>query len=237
MSPIVLVHIGGAVIGLLSGHTAMIFRKGSGMHGAAGTVFCASMLGMTVSAAYAAVFIKPVPANVIVATLTFYLVLTAWRAARRRDGKIGAFDLAALLLIAADGLAAMTLGLIAASHKRGLIADVPPALYFIFGSVALLCAVSDVRMLRRGSLAGANRLARHLWRMGLALLITTLSFYPGQARFLPKWLRETNVLYVPTVLLVGSMLLWLHRVRRRRRSQADTAFPAEQHDVLIGKAA
>jgi uncharacterized membrane protein len=210
-SPIVFIHICGAVVGLLSAYLAMVFRKGSGWHGAAGTVFFVSMLAMSSSAAYGALFIKPVKINFIVACLTFYLVTTAWRAAKRRDGGTDAFDLIATLFIIADGIFAVALGF-SGSHDGG-----PPAMYVAFGTIALLCGASDVRMFLRGGLAGARRIARHLWRMCLALLLATLSFFPGQARNLPPAMRQMSFVYLPHILLVAAMVFWMIRVSLRKR--------------------
>jgi hypothetical protein len=54
--------------------------------------------------------------------------------------------------------------------------------------------------------------------MSFALLFAQLSFYPGQAnRLFPKWLRDTNLPYVPAVLIAGVMLLALYRVSVRKR--------------------
>ena len=52
----------------------------------------------------------------------------------------------------------------------------PAAAYFIFGSVALLSAVGDIRMLLRGGVFGAHRIPRHLWRMCFALFIAAVSY-------------------------------------------------------------
>jgi hypothetical protein len=54
--------------------------------------------------------------------------------------------------------------------------------------------------------------------MGLAFLIAALSFYPGQARLFPDWLRDTRLLMVPHLLLLGSIVLWRLRLRRQRRA-------------------
>lgn len=211
---ILLVHICGAVVGLLSGFLAMFFRKGSGLHAAAGTVFFISMLCMSSSAAYVAEFMRPNKANFLVAVLTFYLVATAWVAARRRDGKPGLFDWGALLVVFADGLAGWIWGLQAAGSPRGLKDGMPAPLFFIFGSIALLFAASDVRMIVRGGGVGAKRIARHLWRMSFALLLTTLSFYPGQAKLFSAAVRKSSLVYTPHVLLIGMMIFWMVRVVR-----------------------
>src|SRR5438132_8235678 len=210
--PLLMLHICGAIVGLLAGFMAMAFRKGSGLHGAAGNVFFVSGLSMSAAGAYIAAFIKPNNGNVMGGVLTFYLIATAWVAARRRERKVGIFDLSALLIALAIGAAGVTWGFQAASSQTGLKDGYPPFLYFLFGSIALLFAASDVRMVVRGGVSGAKRIARHLWRMCLALLFALLSFYPSRALFFPRWLNETNLLYVPHVLLVGAMLFWLYRV-------------------------
>ena len=58
------------------------------------------------------------------------------------------------------------------------------------GSVAVLAAAGDVRMLVRGGVFGAQRVARHLWRMCFGLFIATGSFlgtatstrFPGRTK-------------------------------------------------------
>src|SRR6185503_13857371 len=98
-------------------------------------------------------------------------------------GGIRPFDYGALLWALIVGTAGWTFGFQAV---RGQLNDrMPPPIYFVFGSVALLFAASDVRMIVRGGVIGAKRIARHLWRMSFALLIATLSFYPGQAKLFP----------------------------------------------------
>src|SRR5689334_24317153 len=96
-SPILLVHICGGTLGLLSGTAAMSFRKGSPRHVLAGRIFVASMLFMAAGAAYLGV-IKHQPANVGGGIFTFYLILTAWLTARRADGQTSKLDWAALLI-------------------------------------------------------------------------------------------------------------------------------------------
>jgi hypothetical protein len=93
-----------------------------------------------------------------------------------------------------------------------------------------------LRMIVRGGVFGAQRIARHLWRMCLAMLMATLSFYPGQAEFFPSWLRHTNLLYVPHVLLSGAMLFWLVRVSVRKRVQRVRVVGASHDDAIAMRA-
>jgi hypothetical protein len=92
-------------------------------------------------------------------------------------------------------------------------------------------------MIVRGGVFGARRIARHLWRMCMALLFAALSFYPGQARLFPKWLRETNLLYVPAVLLVGAMLFSLYRVSIRKRVLQNRVIGAIHPDAIVRRVA
>jgi hypothetical protein len=229
-----LLHVCSATVALLSGFMAMAFRKGSGLHGAAGTVFFVSLLSASGAGAYIAAFLHPNNANLMGSVLSFYLVATAWVAAKRRDGKPGVFDLGALLFALALGAAGATWGLEAARSQTGSKDGYAAAFYFVFGSIALLFAAADVRMVVRGGVFGAKRIARHLWRMCMALLFALASFYPGQAtRLFPKWLRATNLPYVPHVLLIGAMLFWLYRVSVRKRVPQSQVIGARHGDAFV----
>jgi hypothetical protein len=235
---LLMLHISGAIIGLLSGFAAMALRKGSSLHGAAGSVFFVSMLIMSGAGAYMAAFIKPNNGNIMGGVLTFYLVGTGWMAARRRERKVSIFDWSSLLIALAIGAAAVTWGTQAALSPTGLKDGYPPFLYFIFGSIALLFAASDVRLIVRGGVAGAQRIARHLWRMCLALMFALLSFYPTRAHLFPKWVNQSNLLYVPHVLVVGATLFWLYRVSIRKRVPHDKVIVAQHRaDAIVRKAA
>jgi uncharacterized membrane protein len=236
MNPLLIVHVCCAAVGLLSGYTTMLLRKGSGLHGAAGTVFAVSMLGASGAGAYLAAFVHFNSGNVIGSTLTFYLVATGWMAAKRREGKVGIFDVAALLFGLAVVARAATWGFEAASSPTGSKSGYPAPFYFVFGTVALLFTVADIRMIVRGGVSGAKRIARHLWRMSFALLFATFSFYPGQAKFFPKWIRATNLLHLPAVLLIGAMLLALYRVSVRKRVPPYKQAAGHHDDMVVGTA-
>ena len=212
---LILTHVCGAVIGLISGALSMIVRKGAGLHRAAGTVFFGSMITMSLSAAYIAATFRPNAGNVTAGLLTFYLVTTSWVAARRREGGTGRFDLAALVLVIAIAVADFAFG----SRATRIRDPIPAPVYFVFGTISVLFASSDVRMIVRGGVVGAQRIARHLWRMGFAFLIGVLSLYPGRPQVFPKWLKASNLLFVPHVLILGSLLLWLVKLRRKSGGQ------------------
>jgi uncharacterized membrane protein len=177
-SPILAVHICARTLGLLSGTAAMLFRKGSRLHVLAGRVFVAAMLTMAVGATYLAI-VRHQPSNISGGILTFYLIGTAWLTARRRDGETSRFDWVVLLIPLTLGILTWTNGLKIVRSGASSQDGVPVGMSFFMGSVMLLAAAGDVRMLVRGGLSGTQRIARHLWRMCFGLFIAAGSFFMG----------------------------------------------------------
>src|ERR1700730_10334175 len=160
--PLIVFHICAGTLALLSGAVAISLRKGSRRHGLAEDVFVISMMGLATSGAtvglikYFLTNSQAQLANFFVGILTFYLVATAWWSARRKDGETGIFDWAGLLVAFSVGAALVISGMEAAYGHTSLKHDFPAAPYFVFGSVALLSAAGDVRMLGRGGVSGSK---------------------------------------------------------------------------------
>ena len=95
---------------------------------------------------------------------------------------------------------------------------------FLFAAVALLGALGDVRMIRADGLQGAQRIARHLWRMCFSLFIASGSFFLGQAKVIPKPIRILPLLAIPAMLPLVLLFYWLVRVRFTKwyRRRADS---------------
>jgi len=208
-SPLLLIHICAATIGLLSGSVALFSRKGSRLHRQSGSVFFVSMLCMSASAACLAL-VKSQTINLFVGVLTFYMVATAWLTVRRREGETGLLEFGLMLLALADGAGAISFGLHLANGATH--ADDGPGGYYVFGSIALLAAALDMRMLVGGGVSGAHRIARHLWRMCFALLITVISFFLGKERLFPGAVIKMHLNYVPILIVAAVMIYWLCRV-------------------------
>jgi hypothetical protein len=211
-SPLLLLHIIAGTLGMLSGFVAVFLLKGSRRHGLAGNVFVIAMLCLSASGAILAVM-KSQPGNILGGTLTFYLVATAWMTARRRDGQPGIFDWGALLVVLAVAACQLTFGVEAASSQTGLKYGYPPWPYFFMGSVALLAATGDVRILVRRGISGTPRIARHLWRMCFALFIAAASIFLARQQIFPALMRKTGALFLLSFLPLILMIFWLVRVR------------------------
>lgn len=222
--PMLRLHIAGGALGLLSGAAAAILRKGTRRHAAAGNVFFGAMLTMSASAVYvAATSPDGAVINILMGFLTAYLVTTSWWTARRREEATGLFDRVALLAALAVSSGLLSYGVAAANSASGRKDGIPATIYLVFGAVALLAAGLDLRMIARGGVSGPSRLARHLWRMCVALFIAVMSFFQGQPQVFPEAIRESGALGVPGLLVVLLMIFWLVRVRRGRRFRGSAA--------------
>ena len=224
-SPILIAHICAGTSGLLSGTAAMSFRKGSPRHALAGKVFVASMLTMGVLAVYLAIT-RHQPSNIGGGLLTVYLIGTAWLTARRRDGETIRFDWVALLFPLALGSLLWMNGIKVVRSGASSQGGVPAGMMFFMGSICLLAAAGDVRMLVRGGVFGAKRIARHLWRMCFGLFIAAGSFFFGPSnrplrllstvglgKYLSPALFSTTLYLILTLLPLILLIFWLVRVR------------------------
>jgi hypothetical protein len=224
-SPALFVHILGGTVGLLSGTAAMVFRKGSPRHVLAGKVFVASMLTMGAFATYLAIT-RHQPNNIGGGILTVYLIGTAWLTARRRDGETSRFDWVALLIPLTLGILSWIGGIKVVRSGASSQDGVPVGMTFFMGSVMLLAAAGDVRMLTRGGVSGTKRIARHLWRMCFGLFIAAGSFFFGGAnrplrllstvgigKYLSPAVFNTPLYLVLTILPLVLLIFWLIRVR------------------------
>ena len=224
-SPILVVHICGGTLGLLSGTAAMSFRKGSPRHVLAGKVFVASMLTMAAVAVYLGI-VRHQPNNTGSGILTFYLIGTAWLTARRRDGETSRFDWVALLIPLAIGIFNWVYGLKVLRGGANSVDGVPVGMMLFMGSICLLAAAGDVRMLVGGGVLGAKRIARHLWRMCFGLFIAAGSFFLGPSnrplrllsavglgQHLSPALFSTALYSILSILPLILLIFWLVRIR------------------------
>lgn len=214
------VHVMAGMLALASGAVAMSAIKGGNLHRKSGRIFVGAMwLMSTLGAGMAAVSDKKgTVVTVIAGLLAFYLVSTAMLTMRRPVQEAREWITGFMLMALSLGVAALALGFAALSGVGGRLDGLPPALYFIFGGVALTGALLDARMLLAGSISGAHRLARHIWRVELAMFLATASFFLGQARQFPEPIRKSGLLAIPVLMVVLHLVYWLLRVLVKRRS-------------------
>lgn len=211
---LLVLHIGGGAIGILSGATALAARKGETVHRAAGTVFFVSMLVCYSVATVVSPFLTDGQrTNTVAGILALYLLISGRRTARRPETIAGRLEVAGFfiaLLIIAAALLFMQMG---ANSPTGTVDGSPPQAFYVFAFAGSFAAMGDLHLILRRRLTGAARIARHLWRMCFSLFIAAGSFFLGQQQVMPEWVRGSPVLIVLALAPFPLMAFWLVRIR------------------------
>lgn len=207
-----LLHIIAGGLGLTAGAVALYARKGAPLHRRSGMLFVYTMLLMSASGALIAA-LNGGRISVVAGLLTFYLVSTALLTVRRPGWGFPWLDVAASLVGLTAALLGISVGIEGLNSPSGEVDGLPGVMGSIFGTVALLALIGDLRLLLARGVQGKQRLVRHLWRMCLALWIATASFFLGQADEFPASLRNPAFLATPVVLVLLLLIYWTVRVR------------------------
>ncbi len=198
------IHIIAGIIGLVSGAITLSARKGAKLHRKSGMVFVYAMMVVAITGTVMGALLFEMAA-VIPGLLTFYLVLTSLLTVCRPVAlKFSWIDFGALLMGLAVSIASFSYGFMAEGQ--------PTVLYIIFGAVALLATLGDIRMILARKIQDTQRIARHLWRMCVALFLASISLFIGQSQVFPELLRNSGLLPIPVLLVLFLMFYWLVRV-------------------------
>ncbi len=213
-------HVGGGVVGLLSGIFAAAARKGAWLHRVAGNVFFVSMLAMAAFAVYLGFAVPGALVNVFIGVFVAYLVATSWITIRRPDGTVGfpeKIGLAMVLLLYAPF---MLLSLELALHQPPFFHSSFPfqgpirVAIFVFTLILAIAAVGDASLVLSGSVSGAARITRHLWRMCVALTLATGSALSnGLPRLMPAGYELPDWTLALQLVWVALLFYWMFRLR------------------------
>lgn len=207
-----LLHILGGLIGLISGAAALSGRKGATLHRKSGMIFVYAMMIVAITGTVMGAFLGEMAA-VLPGALTFYLVLTSLLTVRRPAALTFPWvDFIALLVGVTVSTVSFWFGLQALGNAASGTEAGLAVTYFMFGVVALLGTLGDIRLLLAREIRGTHRIARHLWRMCFALFIASISLFIGQAQVFPEPLRDSGLLPIPVLLVLFLMFYWLVRV-------------------------
>lgn len=211
------IHIVAGLTSLLAGFGALFSPKGGCLHRRSGAVFVAAMLVMLGSAVIIAQFFIPNRVNVTSGLLTAYLVVTSLLTVTRRVDQVKALTAGLAIVAFALGVRAILLAAEGMQSPTRTVDHVPFQPLFMFAFFGVAGALLDLRMLVKISIQGAQRLARHLWRMTAALWIATASFFLGQAKVFPDPVRKVYLLAIPVLIVSLTLFYWLGRVAVRKR--------------------
>lgn len=213
------VHFAAGLVGLVAGTVAVVTRKGGALHRQSGNTFVVAMVMLGVTAVGIGLA-SGRTGNVLAGAITAYFVITALTAFKPIGGNHRSGW--AVLLLAVPCVVAVTdfyFGAIAMGRPNLSLNGVPGPMILFLGTMSMLAAVGDVKLLRAGEITGSRRVARHLWRMCFALFIASGSFFLGQMKFLPQPLRVLPVLMLLGVAPLFLLVYWMWRVRLRHRLQ------------------
>ncbi len=211
---VLVVHVLGGSIALVSGFVAVVAAKGGQSHRKAGIVFVISMLVMAAFASIIGTYEMRMTA--VGGVLSAYLVFTGLTAVRPVAGVGRAQQIALMIVALLVALFEITVGIIALGKPRGMINGVPGGMILFMGAIALFAAIGDWRMIRDGGVRGARRLVRHLWRMCFSLFIATGSFFLGQMKFVPQPVRSLPLMFALGLAPLVVLLYWMWRIRLRK---------------------
>ena len=209
-------HILAGSLSLIFGFIALYSAKGAKLHRRSGMVFVCTMLAMCFAGFSLAVGNPWQEVNMSAATITAYLVVTSLATVRPAAASSRGLTLGAMAVAITVAVVDLTFGVQAVANRGKTASGIPAFPFFMFGVVGVLGTVGDLRVLRSGALAGASRVARHLWRMSFALFIATMSFFIGQMKVIPKPIRIPGLLALPVLAVLVTMIYWMWRVRIRR---------------------
>ena len=217
-------HILAGALALIVGYLALYASKGAALHRKSGMLFVVAMLTMSLSGA-AIAFLNASSISLVAGLLTFYFVATGLLTVRPRMQHSELVDRVAMMF-------AVTVGALAFYTAYALLDSGRPEMVpmFIFGSVGVLAAIGDLRMIRARASNGLfdaghgkrRRLSRHLWRMCFAMWVAAASFFWGPPDRVPEVIRIPALQAVAVLMPIFVMLYWLRRLRGKQTSRSKT---------------
>ena len=208
-------HVAMGTIALVAGLIAIGARKGGTLHRRAGLVFVVTMLANAVSASAISVYEGK---SIASGALTIYMVFTAFTTVRPLPAFGRVVDAGLLIVASIFAFGTYRNAVTALGNPGNRFEGVPAGMLFFLGTILLLAAVGDARMIWARGIHGTRRIARHLWRMCFGLFIATGSFAAQlvMMKFMPPAFRS-----MPVILLLGGgplviLLYWMWRVRVRQ---------------------
>jgi uncharacterized membrane protein len=217
-------HIGGGTVGLAAGAVALSARKGGPIHRVSGKVFLGAMLVSMVVGAIVAPMIGQ-PMNSFGGFIAIYLMGSAWLTVTRPAGQVGRAEMLALLVPLVSAPVMFAFGWVGAHSGKGGIDGVPYQAGYVAAAVSALLAATDIKVVLSRGVSGAQRLARHLWRMCVALFLASGSLFLGQPKVFPAPLRGSLILWILALAPLALMIFWLIRVRRTSARKSPTSKP------------
>ncbi len=212
---ITVLHILTGTVAVLAGAIALGAAKGSVIHRRSGRVFCYGMLASaSLGALLGLIKYDQLLITFYAGILACYLVASGWATLRRSAWPGRWFETSGLVLAAAITLGLVLTGWLALGEPGGRAYGFAAEDYFFLSIMAGVAVAGDLNLLLRGDRSPRQRIARHLWRMGLGVFIAAGSAFNGPgAHVFPAFLRESGLLALPELLIALLIGYWAIRLR------------------------
>lgn len=209
MTTLMFFHVLTGTLAVLAGFTALFTKKGQITHRAAGNLFFATMLIMSLSGSIIAFQITQT-ITFIAGLFTCYLVATAWRTVKTAPNTRSFLDVLGFVFVLGVAGFSIYSGMQAMNSPEGTLDGFGAGPYYFFGVLALLAACLDIVYLYKHGHHGKHRIARHVWRMCFALYIAAGSLFTGPgATIFPESVQQHWGLSIPELVVALAMFSYL----------------------------
>lgn len=204
------IHTPAGTIVLMTAVLAMFAKKGSALHRKAGSCFTASMMVMLVSGT-AAAYLKNSIGDMMLGAIVMYTVFTAWLTVHHKKNETGLLEVTALIWVVGFAIAAFAISM-------GWQEEETPSVYLIWGGLAILFALGDIRNLYQLGLSGTQRIIRHVLRIGFSLVWAALAFTDKIVKMMGANVASMQgeqlllIVGIPTILILITILYWITKI-------------------------
>jgi uncharacterized membrane protein len=220
-SAILAVHVVAGFVALGAGAGAIVTKKGGRRHRLLGRTYVYGMAVVSATALGLLVLEQSLGRIFLglIAVFSFYFAFSGFRVLSRKRtiGSPGTIDWIAVALFGTSGF-----GLLGAGIWWVSIGESFGVVMLVFGVIASVTTVQDVRLLRATELDARWWFFEHLQRMGAAYIATVTAFAAVNATFLPtiaRWL-------LPGIL--GGAAIWHVTRQYKEKFDGDTGLdPAD----------
>ena len=159
----------------------------------------------------AAAYLKDSIDDMMLGALVMYTVFTAWLAVHHNNNQTDHLEVMALMWIIAFTIIAFSISL-------GWREVEVPGAYLIWGGLAIVCALGDMRNLYLSGLSGSQRIIRHVWRIGFSQVWAALAFTDKIMKMLGANLKSMQeeqlmlIVAVPTMIILITIVYWITRI-------------------------
>ena len=209
------IHVAAGSVALLAAVVALFTAKGERYHVFAGRVYAVAMTVIFLTALPLAILGSSI-FLLLIAVFSFYLVFAGLRFARNRRGLPQTVDWCSTAIMGFTGLAMGGYGIVLVIAGNGQWITM-----LIFGTIAVALSLVDgqyhLRLARRRTLVGVQRVQRHLTNMLAGTIATVTAVTVVNVDLNPVWLQWI----LPTIVITPIIVWWNVRVgqRTRRRRQ------------------